>query len=126
MRESINLFLSQASSSEERFDHIDQKDKDAVIEKAATLQQWLDDLVARQAEKPKNVDPILTSKEVLKRRDDLIYFANPIFNKPRPQAKTADATPNTQTPPTGQDTPKDGTQTPANEAPNEPTEMDVD
>jgi len=121
LRETINQFLSQATSGDERWDHIAAKDKESVVEKVATAQKWLDDNVARQAERPKNVDPILTSKDMQKKRDDLIYFATPIFSKlkPRPIPTPGGTTPS-------------GTQTPQEQAPptpekaEEPSEMDVD
>lgn len=119
LRESINTFLSQATSSDERWDHIDQKDKDSVVEKAATVQKWLDDTVARQAERPKNIDPVLTSKDIQKKRDELIYFATPIFSKLKPKPPPTSSTPQPPPPPSGTATPQ--------EAPvPEPTEMDVD
>jgi heat shock 70kDa protein 4 len=97
-----------------------------VIERAATTQKWLDDQIARQAERAKNVDPVLTSAEILKKRDDLIYFATPIFNKPKPKPKleTPPATNGTQTP-QNQETPEPA---PAGSegAANGPLEMDVD
>jgi len=118
LRESINTFLSQATSSDERWNHIDQKDKDSVVEKAATAQKWLDDNVARQAERPRNIDPILTSKDIQKKRDDLIYFSTPVFSKLKPKP------PPSSTAPSGTATPQEA---PAPEpAKNEPTEMDVD
>ncbi|KAG8956212.1 adenyl-nucleotide exchange factor sse1 [Tulasnella sp. 424] len=118
LREAINTFLSQATSGDERWAHIDEKDKQAVIEKAATNQKWLDDNVARQAEKPKNVNPVFTVEEVRKRRDELTYFANPIFNRPKPKPKT-------ETPqPSGTSTPQPPP--PKEDASKEPPEMEVD
>lgn len=125
LRETINLFLAQATSGEERYAHLDSKDKESVVERAATIQKWLDDQVARQAERSKNVDPVLTNEEINKKRDELIYFATPIFNKPKPKPKV-------ETPPA-----TNGTQTPQNQetpdpaaggegAPTGPPEMDVD
>lgn len=118
LRGAINTFLSQATSGDERWAHIDEKDKQAVIEKAATMQKWIDDSVAKQAEKPKNVNPVFTVEEVLKRRDDLTYFANPIFNRPKPKPKT-------ETPqPSGTSTPQPPP--PKDDASKEPPEMEVD
>jgi len=124
LRETINTFLSQATSIDERWDHIDQKDKDSVIEKAANVQKWLDDQVARQAERPLNVNPVLTEDEVEKKRQELIFFATPIFSKLKPKPKVD--TPPPPPPTNGTGTPSGtGTETPA-ENPTEPSEMDVD
>jgi heat shock protein 4 len=86
----------------------------------------------RQAERPKNVDPVLTVREIEKRREEFVYFATPIFNKPKPKPKV-------ETPPAGTQTPKEGQpeangetqegQSEANgngESKRDPPEMDVD
>lgn len=122
LRETINNYMNQATSNDERFAHIDEKDKQSIVEKCATIQKWLEDQNVRQSERPKNVDPVLTAAEVLKKKDEIIYFATPILTKPKPKPKVEP----TGTP--GQETPK-GTETPKPEeqkADNGPSEMDVD
>ncbi|KAF4566317.1 adenyl-nucleotide exchange factor sse1 [Pleurotus pulmonarius] len=124
LRETLNLYMSQATSADEKYAHIDAKDKQSVVEKVATVQKWLDDQVARQAERPKNVDPALTSEEIQRKRDEVIYFATPIMTRPKPKVVP---TPGTDTPKnSGTETPKnDGNATP--EPPKaEPSNMDVD
>lgn len=113
--------MQQATSGDERWDHIDAKDKESVIERAAIAQKWLDDNVARQAERPLNIDPILNEEDVEKKRQDLIYFATPIFSKLKPKKTT------TETPPTSS-TPNPEQQAPQQDKPADdgPTEMDVD
>jgi heat shock protein 4 len=49
------------------------------------VEKWLQDLVAKQAEKAKNVDPVMKSADVLKKRDEVIYFATPIMTRPKPK-----------------------------------------
>ncbi|THH26841.1 hypothetical protein EUX98_g7348 [Antrodiella citrinella] len=125
LRETINKYMGEATSNDDKYSHIDEKDKQSIVEKAATIQQWLEDQIARQTERAKNVDPVLKSAEVLKKRDEIIYFATPILTKPKPKV-----VPTT----TGQDAPKSGQQTPqTNEQQaqeekkdNGPPEMDVD
>lgn len=135
LRATLNDYISQATSSDEKFAHIADSEKQKVIEKCATVQKWLDDQNARQAEKPKNVDPVLTSVEIGKKREDVIYFAIPILTKPKPKPVKAEGTPGTQTPQSGTQTPDAGAQGPQKgeqgpqkaeeEAPG-PPEMDVD
>lgn len=125
LRETLNSYMAQATSQDEKYAHIDEKDKQAVIEKVATLQKWLEDQIVRQSERPKNVDPVLTSAEIGKKRDEIIYFAIPILTKPKPKVQT-------ETPKeTPKEAPKEGesTQTPPpppKDEPKEPSEMDVD
>ena len=129
LREALNTYMSQATSGDEKYAHIEDKDKQSVVEKCATVQKWLEDQIARQSERAKNVDPVLTSAEVLKRRDEVVYFASPIMGRPKPKPPKVD-TPSgagAETPKSGQQTPKPEEQ-PSQEAPkdNGPPEMDID
>jgi len=129
LRETINRYMSEATSTDEKYSHIDDKDKQAIVERCATIQQWLEDQIARQSERPKDVDPVLTAADVLKKKDDIIYFATPILTKPKPKPPKVE-TPGTQTPKSGTETPN-AQQPPQQEgeAPKEPqgpSEMDVD
>lgn len=85
LRETLNTYMAQATSTEEKFAHIDEKDKQSVVEKVATVQKWLEDQIARQTERRRNEDPVLTTKEIGKKRDEVIYFATPILTKPKPK-----------------------------------------
>ena len=128
LRETINNYMTQASSADERFAHIEEKDKQAIVEKCATVQKWLEDQNVRQSERAKNVDPVLTAAEVLKKKDEIIYFATPILTKPKPKPKVE------STPGSGTQTPKNGEQQQGqkNEKMDDdkkekgPSEMDVD
>ena len=128
LREALNQYYSQATSDEERFAHIDQNEKQTIVEKVATIQKWLDDQLARQAERPKNTDPVLTCAEILKKKEELVYFATPILTKPKPKPKVE------STPGSGTQTPKNGEQQQGqkNEKMDDdkkekgPSEMDVD
>ncbi|KAI0305485.1 heat shock protein 70 family [Multifurca ochricompacta] len=126
LRETINQYILQATSTEERFAHIDEKDKQSIVEKAVTIQKWLEDQSVRQSERPKNVDPVLTAIEISKKRDEVIYFATPILTRPKPKPPKID----------GADTPRSGAETPnppskgdtetKTEEGQVPPEMDVD
>ncbi|KAF7369015.1 Heat shock protein [Mycena venus] len=132
LRETLDNYMAQATSGDEKYSHIDEKDKQSVVEKVATVQKWLEDQIVRQAERPKNVEPVLKSAEIGKKRDEVIYFATPILTRPKPKppvvpGSTPSGTPGTQTPKTGKDTPEptaDGNAK-AEEAPG-PSEMDID
>ncbi|KAJ6504250.1 heat shock protein 70 family [Mycena vitilis] len=131
LRETLNNYMSQATSADEKYSHIDEKDKQSVVEKVATVQKWLEDQIVRQAESPKNVEPVLKTAEIGKKRDEVIYFATPILTKPKPKPPVVPGgTPSgTQTPKSGKDTPEptaDGNaKAEATEAPG-PSEMDID
>ncbi|CAK9783188.1 putative heat shock protein [Cutaneotrichosporon oleaginosum] len=96
LREVCNDFLSKAQNGEEQYSHISDEDKQKVIEKCANTLSWLENQLARQAEKPKNVNPVVTSEEMNTRREDVQYTSASIMNRPKPRAKVE--TPGTQTP----------------------------
>ncbi|KAG6837011.1 hypothetical protein H0H93_016473 [Arthromyces matolae] len=124
LRETINNYMSQATSGEEKFAHIDEKDKQSIVEKVATVQKWLEDQTVRQSERPKNVDPVLTSAEIGKKRDEIIYFATPILTRPKPKPPVPSGT---ETPKSKTETPKEESKdAPEGEASQGPSEMDVD
>jgi heat shock 70kDa protein 4 len=131
LRESINIYLSQATSEDERYSHIPAKEKESIVEKCATAQKWLDDMSAKQAERQKNVDPVLLCEDMKKKREEIVYFATPIMTRPKPKPKVE--TPKGTQTPNGAETPQQqgtGTNTPNPEpeagAGPEPTNMDVD
>ncbi|KAG8747153.1 adenyl-nucleotide exchange factor sse1 [Ceratobasidium sp. 414] len=124
LRETIGAYMSKVNEPD--YAHVDEAERNKIVERCATEQQWLDDMSARQLEKPKTSDPILTAAEVLRRRDELIYFSQPILSKPKPKPTVTESTPGTGT---GTPQPQSGTQTPdpgAKKGPQDPEEMDVD
>ena len=62
-------------------------------------------MLARQAEKAKNVNPVITSAEINKRREDVVYTCAAIMNRPKPRPKVTDSQPAS-----GQQTPKENKQ----------------
>lgn len=90
LREVTNDFITKAQSGDAKYAHIDAKDLESVVEKAATHASWLDNQMAKQAERPKNVNPAMTSEEILKRRDETQFFCAAILNRPAPKVKTTE------------------------------------
>lgn len=88
LREALNSFLAQATSEEEKYAHIDAAQKQSIVEKCATVQKWLDDQLARQAERPKNSDPVLTSAEILKKERRSRLFRNTYPQQAEAEAKS--------------------------------------
>ncbi|KAF9234310.1 hypothetical protein BU15DRAFT_79198 [Melanogaster broomeanus] len=115
LRTTLKEYMSQATLLDEKFAHLDPKDENAVVEKCATIQKWLEDQIAWQAERPKNQDGVLKPADILKKKDEIIYFAIPILTKPKPKA----------VPPNGTQTPQSGTQTPDRGAKQEKTQQEA-
>ncbi|KAF9907431.1 adenyl-nucleotide exchange factor sse1 [Lobosporangium transversale] len=85
LRESINQLMSQATSSEEKYAHIPVEEKNSIVEKCAKAQTWIENKLERQSMLKKYETPAVTSAEIIKQRDDIVYFAVPILNKPKPK-----------------------------------------
>lgn len=130
LRETLNTYLAQATSTDDKYSHIEEADKQKVVEKCVVEEQWLKDMEVRQGERAKNVDPVLKNEQVLKKRDEVIYFAAPIMGKQKPKVPVAGGgssstggTPGTQTPQPEQQQQQQQEQ---QEQQKEEREMDVD
>ena len=127
LRTTLNEYLAQATSPDEKYAHIDDKDKNAVVEKCATVQKWLEDQIARQAERAKNEDPVLRVADIVKKREEVVYFAVPILTKPKPKPTKVETPNGTQTPQSGTQTPDPGAKQQQQQQQQQgPSEMDVD
>ncbi|KDN44571.1 putative heat shock protein Hsp88 [Tilletiaria anomala UBC 951] len=129
LREALNTYMSAVNGGEEKYSHLTEEDKQKVIEKCATVESWLSNNLAKQAELPKNVNPKISSAEILKNKDEVQYVCGPIVNKPKPRVPPQ--TSGTQTPQSEQkDAPKEADkedQEAAAKADGEgPGQMDVD
>lgn len=99
LREAINKYMEMAQGGDEAYSHISEDDKQKVIEKCATVAKWLDDGLYKQSELPKNADPKILSSEMLKKKDEVIYFCHPMYvsRPPIPRSRFETATPTTTT-----------------------------
>ncbi|KAG0048404.1 adenyl-nucleotide exchange factor sse1, partial [Gryganskiella cystojenkinii] len=71
LREAINNLMSQATSSEEKFAHIPEEEKNSIVEKCSKAQTWIENKEERQSMQKKFEVPAFTSAEVRKQRDDI-------------------------------------------------------
>ena len=98
LRETINQLMSQATSSEEKYAHIPEEEKNKIVEKISKAQTWIENKEERQSMQHKYEEPVITSAEIRKQRDEIVYFATPILNKPKPKPVVVEA-PEPTTPP---------------------------
>ena len=99
LREAINKYMEMAQGGDEQYSHISDDDKQKVIEKCATVAKWLDDGLYKQSEQPKNADPKIVSADMLKKKDEVIYFCHPMYVSPRPPSRpTSRSVPTPSTP----------------------------
>ncbi|KAF9271357.1 adenyl-nucleotide exchange factor sse1 [Linnemannia elongata] len=91
LREAINQLMSQATSSEEKYAHIPEAEKNSIVEKCSKALTWIENKEERQSMMKKYEVPAITSAEIRKMRDDIVYFATPILNKPKPKPVVVEA-----------------------------------
>ncbi|KAG0258621.1 adenyl-nucleotide exchange factor sse1 [Mortierella polycephala] len=90
LKEAINQLMSQATSTEEKYAHIPEVEKNSIVEKCSKAQTWIENKEERQSMMKKYEVPVLTSAEIRKQRDDIVYFATPILNKPKPKPEVVE------------------------------------
>jgi heat shock protein 4 len=85
LRDTIAMFNEAVQGGDAKYEHLSDDDRTKVLEKCATVEKWLSDNLIRVQEQPKDADPKITTAEMNKNRDDVLYTCNPIINKPKPR-----------------------------------------
>jgi heat shock protein 4 len=80
-------------STDPRFDHIDQAEKQKVMKECTEAEHWLREMMHHQDALPKHATPILFSTDIKKKAEALDRFCKPIMTRPKPTP------PKQQTPP---------------------------
>lgn len=95
LKNTLEKFQSFATSSDEKYAHIDQAERDKVLNECKTVSEWLQKMTERQEALAKHQDPVLLSSELKNKNDQLVRICNPIMNKkpPPPPAKAAEPAP---------------------------------
>ncbi|PFH37541.1 DnaK family protein [Besnoitia besnoiti] len=74
-----------AQSHDEAYAHIPTEEKRKVMEMADETEAWLSEMMAKQNGMALYLDPILTVKEMHKKRDALMRFSHKVFATPKPK-----------------------------------------
>ncbi|KAJ3256583.1 adenyl-nucleotide exchange factor sse1 [Chytriomyces hyalinus] len=86
-REFANNVLINLSAEDDRYSHIAPADLEKVKKETNDKLKWLNDNIAKVNDQPKHVAPAVTVEQINLERDSLMYFVNPILNKPKPAPK---------------------------------------
>ncbi|VAH15207.1 unnamed protein product [Triticum turgidum subsp. durum] len=100
----IRSFREAALSGDQKFDHIDESEKQKVVNECSDAETWLTEKKQQQDALPKHANPVLLVSDIKKKAEALDRFCKPIMTKPRPAPKP-------QTPPPAE-TPSPEAQTP--------------
>ena len=93
LRSQIEACREFVKSSDEKYAHISDEDKDKVREAVKTAEEWLFSSLSKQGEVATSADPTFTCAEVESKRVALFRAANPIMSKPKPAPPKPEPTP---------------------------------
>ncbi|KAJ4782269.1 hypothetical protein LUZ62_066526 [Rhynchospora pubera] len=105
----INSFRNAAMTTDSRFDHIDQAEKQKVIKECIEADRWIREMMQHQDALPKHATPILFSADIRKKAETLDRFCKPIMTRPKPPP------PKQQTPPPTEELPQQAEHPPVQE-----------
>jgi len=87
LKKGIADYKAWVSSTDDKFAHISDTERDIVRKACAESESWLYDQMEQQGKLPSNVDPVLTSNVVSQHHRELVDKCRPIQNKPKPAPK---------------------------------------
>ncbi|KAJ0977860.1 hypothetical protein J5N97_013334 [Dioscorea zingiberensis] len=94
----INSFREAALSKDPRFDHIDEAEKQKVINECTAADAWLREKKQQQEACSKQTTPVLLSADVKRKAETLDRLCRPIMTKPKPPPAKPQTSPPTETP----------------------------
>lgn len=87
LHKTLNEFEEKATNSDERYSHIEQADKQKILDKIKEVRDWLFNVLNHQEGLAVSVPPVVLSHEILAKSSEVDRFATPILNKPKPKPK---------------------------------------
>ncbi|CAO3699541.1 unnamed protein product [Rhizopus stolonifer] len=87
LRDTIQRLTQEALTPGDKYAHIPAHEKQDIVERCERASRWMDEQNAKQAQTPKNETPVLFCRDIKKEEDAVVFFANPILNKPKPAPK---------------------------------------
>ncbi|KAI8384690.1 heat shock protein 70 family [Radiomyces spectabilis] len=108
LRATLQRLQDEAMSSDDKYSHIPAAEKQDIVDRVDRARRWLEEQLAKQAKQAKHETPVLFSRDIAKEEEAVIFFANPILNKPKPAPKPEETAPKAEEPAAaGDDTPMD-------------------
>lgn len=98
--DAIAHWQDEASSTSDKYEHIEKADKDRILAEVEAARNWLVSVRSKQEPLPKTANPAFLVSDVVARKNNLEKFAKPILSKPKPKPKPAEPKPAAETKPT--------------------------
>jgi len=122
--DAIAYWQEEASSTAEKYEHIDKADKDKILAEVENARNWLLQVKSKQEPLPKTANPAYLSADAIARKNNLEKFARPILSKPKPKPKPAEPKPAAEPKPNTTPTTEQPT-SPSTENPETPQQPDT-
>ncbi len=84
LKKQIESCKTFAANTDDRFKHIDETDRDKIRKEASECEEWMYDMIGKQGDINKNINPVLTCDAIMKKRSALFSATNPIMIKKAP------------------------------------------
>ncbi|KAI9283336.1 heat shock protein 70 family [Sporodiniella umbellata] len=92
LRDTLDRLTKQALTPGDTYAHIPAHEKQDIVERCERAARWMDEQNAKQAQIAKNITPVLFARDIKKEEEAVVFFANPILNKPKPAPKVEEPT----------------------------------
>ncbi len=84
LKGTLETYKAFVNSSDEKYAHISDDEKNVCREACSTAESWLYELIEKQADIPQNVDPVLTVQMIKEKQSEVTGKVTPIMYKPKP------------------------------------------
>jgi len=84
LTETINYFLAEATSGDEKYAHIPKEELDNVSKECNSAMEFINKSLSRHQSLKKTDEPVFSSKDILHRRENLTSICQAILSKPKP------------------------------------------
>jgi len=88
--DAIAYWQTEATSTDEKYDHIEKAEKDKILAEVGAARDWLVRLRSQQDALPKTSNPVLLTEDIVSRKNNLEKICRPIVSKPKPKPKPVD------------------------------------
>lgn len=87
LQTALTTFEENALSTDDKYSHIDQADKNKILEKVREIREWLNHVMEKQNQVAVYLPPVVLSHEIQSKVSDIDRLATPILNRPKPKPK---------------------------------------
>jgi len=123
LKDTIAQYQNQINAGDGRYDHLTEEEMKKVTDELTNKLNWLTSSIEAQNKKQKWEDLVITSGDILRERENMVFTINPILNKPKPAPPKEETKQEAQA---QEEKPADNSETPAAENEDSAAPMEED